>query len=337
MATSINKKINTIFKLLEKLANGEELYAKDENLQLALLNSISEASEKSLRRYLEDIYKLYPHIIIVEKVKKEFQDRSVTIYRVKNKKDISNVLKFFIEEKNNDFTWVLQLLHEQDPLLINNLEDDIRRSLQNELQKDKDIFLFSSNPFETFSKEEDQKFNELKYAVQLFEYRTIVHSDMKYENAKCLKIIYSQNNWYVAIETQEEELKILRIKFIQKILPSFKVNYKKNIQQKYQQYFLSFQNPFSLYNTKKETAKLKALPEIAKYFEKEMKPFFLSQKYIQTNSDKSVEFSIEYTQEMEVLPFIKRWLPSLIVLKPASLQKRVMTELNTVFSHYSNL
>ncbi len=32
MATTVNQKINHIFSLLEKLANGEELYPQDTNL-----------------------------------------------------------------------------------------------------------------------------------------------------------------------------------------------------------------------------------------------------------------------------------------------------------------
>ena len=97
MSTTINRKINHIFILLEKLANGQELYAQDLILQEELfgvneqLKDAQKANERTLRRYLDDIYQLYQHIIVVEKKSKSFSEKKVTVYRVSNKKDISFV------------------------------------------------------------------------------------------------------------------------------------------------------------------------------------------------------------------------------------------------------
>ena len=97
MATTINKKINHIYLLLERLAGGEELYAQDEEIREEL-----KISERTLDRYLKDIHELYGKIVLTEKKKKEFTDRKVTIYRVADrKKDVSTILKFFIENSND--------------------------------------------------------------------------------------------------------------------------------------------------------------------------------------------------------------------------------------------
>jgi len=51
-----------------------------------------------------------------------------------------------------------------------------------------------------------------------------------------------------------------------------------------------------------------------------MKRHLKSQTFIKKNSDGSVEFSLEYTQPIEVLPLIKKWLPDLKILSPQSLE-----------------
>jgi hypothetical protein len=56
---------------LDKLAKGQELYAQDLFLQGELfgineqLKDAQKANERTLRRYLDDIYQLYQHIIVI--------------------------------------------------------------------------------------------------------------------------------------------------------------------------------------------------------------------------------------------------------------------------------
>jgi len=59
-----------------------------------------------------------------------------------------------------------------------------------------------------------------------------------------------------------------------------------------------------------------ASPKVAKYFKADMKKLLTSQKFIEERSDGSVEFTLEYTQSMEILPLIKKWLPDLKILSP---------------------
>ena len=51
-----------------------------------------------------------------------------------------------------------------------------------------------------------------------------------------------------------------------------------------------------------------------------MKKFFRSQKFISETKDNGVLFSVEYTQDLEILPFIQKWLPDLEILEPQSLK-----------------
>jgi len=337
MRTTINKKINHIFILLKKLVMGQELYAQDLFLQEELfgineqLKDAQKANERTLRRYLDDIYQLYQHIIVIEKKSKSFSEKKVTIYRVSNKEDISFVLKFFMEKENN-FTWIIQMLNEHNPFLLKGLEEDAKKDIEKELKSDENIFLFHSNPFEVLDTSKHQEiFLNLKKAVKHQECRDIHYfyqTKVFYLNVKCLKLIYAQDNWYIGIETEEEKFELLRISFIESIVyTNSKKNYNKSVINKYKVYFMRFENAMSLANIKPQKAILRASKNVAMYFEKDMKKFYKSQKFIKKFDDGSIEFSISYTQPLEVLPFIKRWLPEIELLSPNSLKKILLKEL----------
>ena len=58
-----------------------------------------------------------------------------------------------------------------------------------------------------------------------------------------------------------------------------------------------------------------------------MKPFFPSQKFIKTNDDGSIDFSIDYTNYMEIAPFIKQWQPDITILSPDTLREKIRKDL----------
>ena len=337
MSTTINKKINHIFLLLKKLANGQELYAQDTLLHEELfginesLKDAQKANERSLRRYLEDIYTLYQHIIITEKKTKEFSNKKVKIYKLSSKQDISIILKFFLEEKN-DLAWIVQMLHDSDPSILKKLEKDVKKDIEKELKNDSNIFLFNSSPFEIFDTDSQKKdFTTLKNAVKNHEYRDIdytYHKNILYKNAKCLKMIYTQNNWYVGIETEEEVFRLLRINFINSIKYSDSKNsYNKSIVTKYMKYFQRFENAMTLSTKEPTEVRLIVSSKISIYFEENMKKFYKSQKFIKKHEDGSIEFSILHTQPLEVLPFIKQWLPGMELVSPSYLKDILIEEL----------
>jgi len=88
----------------------------------------------------------------------------------------------------------------------------------------------------------------------------------------------------------------------------------------------------TLFDEKKKKAILRASPKIAKYFDKSMKTFNSSQKFIQKNDDGSIDFSLEYTQPLEILPFIKKWLPDLKIVAPDELNEVLIADLKSYLS-----
>jgi predicted DNA-binding transcriptional regulator YafY len=76
----------------------------------------------------------------------------------------------------------------------------------------------------------------------------------------------------------------------------------------------------TLYGEDPKIAKIKAKPSIAKYFDEGMKKFLPSQIFKSKEKDGSVIFTLSYTQALEVLPFIQKWMPDLLILEPSELK-----------------
>ena len=333
MSTTINKKINIIFILLERLAKGEELYSQNEDLQFEIFGSFGEANERALRRYLSDIHELYGEIVLTEKKKKALTDRSVTIYRVQDReKDVSTVLKFFLENSNN-LGWVLQMIHENDPSFLKELDVQDKHLIEENIKEDEGIFVFKSSPFESFEGSHTKEiFNNLKKAVKNHEYRSITYEKNKeefLEDLKCIKLVYMNNNWYLATENEEKRFRFLRLSFIKSVgySKNDKITFQASKVEKYYEFFSSVQNAMTLANTQFKKATLKVSPGMALYFKENMKPFFPSQEYVKTEDDGSIVFTVEYTQPLEVLPFIKQWLPDIEIVAPDKLKQYFMNDM----------
>lgn len=324
--TKNDNKVSIIFSLMERLAKGEALSPMDKRIQ----NEFS-INERSLRRYLEDIYLKYRDIVVTEKVYNEnISKRAVIAYKVPDKeRDVSRVLKFFMEH-SDDLGWLLQLVNENDPSLLknDNLEKSFKYRLEQTIKRDKNIFLIIGTPFENLGNPTLKRYiRELKIAVKNMEYRRIVHfhrGKKTEENLKCLRLVFVDNNWYLASENENEEFRFVRLVFIESIdyaknkNGSIMTTYPSHTIQKYQNFFSSIQNAMTLHAPSKR-AVLIASPIISHYFDRGMKPFFPSQKYIETKDDGSIVFSIDYTQPLEILPFIKRWAPDITISEPKSL------------------
>lgn len=321
--STIEKKINHIFTLIERLARGEELYPQHEEL----LHELG-INERTLRRYLEDIHSLYGHMVLTEKKEKEFSDRKVTVYRVVDrKKDVSEVFRFLIEN-STDLNWVVQMLLDNDPELVEAVSD---KQLRDRLAaRDGDVFLFVNNPFEHLEDEAGKKiFSQLKTAVKHREYRTIhfCYDEVeRIEDAKCLKLLFMNNNWYLAIEDADETFRFLRLAFIHSVEYGKKTGYQAKVLEKYAPFFTSVQNSMTL-NAPLQSARLMASARVAKYFMPRMKPFFPSQRFEKEEADGNVIFTLQFTQSMEVLPFIKQWQPDITVLSPENLKNTLREDL----------
>nr|WP_315082892.1 WYL domain-containing protein [uncultured Campylobacter sp.] len=120
--------------------------------------------------------------------------------------------------------------------------------------------------------------------------------------------------------------RLLRVAFIVSLSKSSK-KYEGKISKEYETYFNKIQNAMSLPSEPLRRALLKASPKVAIYFKEGMKPFFPTQKFKKKLDDGSIIFSIDFTQDMEILPFIKKWLPDIEILEPKDLRETFKEQL----------
>ncbi len=295
-------------------------------------NAKEESKAKAFRRHLEMLKEMYPEI----QTKKSGR---VTCYYLEKK--VSLIHEYLTI--SDDMSWLIEKIISVDKTLFTELESKTKMRLEKVLSSEKDIFLYQNSPFDVFENEETKQiFRSLKSAVKNNEYRDIYYhynNVTLLKNIKCLKLIFMENNWYVAIARNvniegknEDRLFFLRISFIEKIKYSAKSTYQASQLNRYVGFFKSFQNPMSLFGVEKKKARILAFPKDAKYFKPNMKKLLNSQRFIRENEDGSVEFTLEYTQPIEVLPFIKKWLPSLKILSPKELDDALREDLKNYLS-----
>ena len=215
--------------------------------------------------------------------------------------------------------------------MFNDLDKHEKEKVSKQLKEDSDIFLFRTNPLEVLQDELSKRYlSELRNAVKNKECRNIKYKYIgEMENlidAKCLKIVFTDSNWYLAIEDADGNFRLLRVAFIVSLSKSSK-KYEGKILKEYETYFNKIQNAMSLPSKPTRIALLKASPKVAIYFKEGMKPFFPTQKFKKKLADGSIIFSIDFTQDMEILPFIKKWLPDIEILEPKDLRETFKEQL----------
>ncbi|BDY11973.1 helix-turn-helix transcriptional regulator [Hydrogenimonas cancrithermarum] len=328
-SNAVQKKVENLYALMDKLARGEELYPQNVRIQEEL-----GVDERTLRRYLEEeIYPKYSHIVVTEKKKVDRGGRRVTVYRVADReRDVSEIFRFFIES-SDDLSWLLQLVHENDPSLLKGYAKESRRHMESILKDQERVFRFVGSPFENLDDVHLKDiFSRLKNAVKNREYRTVVYKkggrSETLEDIKCLKLFHMSDNWYLACEMNDGSFRFLRLAFIEDIqyANKKKVGYRRQVLEKYEDFFKKVQNPMTLFGPF-ERAVIVASPRVAFYFDEGMKPFFPTQRFVGKLPDGSVEFTLEYTQPMEILPFVKRWMPDLTIREPESLREALKKDL----------
>ncbi len=286
--------------------------------------------------FLLDKLKITPRQLgrLLDELEKEVD--SIVSFKVKRKKIYKLVkpIDLFVEtfKNHNQIGWLYNMAIEADP--------EIFKELENYTNSDKEVYKFKNTPFEDIKELESKKvFGDLKEAVINSEYRDIkfCFEDKVYRNLKCIKLIFMDNNWYIAYVDEEDKLAFGRISFIERVEKSKnKSTFQKNSVTKHKKFIdESLQNSMTLYGVEKKRALLKATPKVARYFEEGMKKFLSTQTFLQKNDDGSILFTVDYTQELEILPFVQKWLPDIIILEPKELIDIYRNKLSTALKRHS--
>lgn len=306
------KKTTAIFQLMELFLTQKEISSYDKHI----LDEFA-CDKKTLERYLKEIESQYEHIIKIKKGKQNFWKLV----------SVSDVFEEFVNN-SDDISQLFLMAEEFDPYIFKELE---KGTLSKIAKSDENVFLFKNSIMEDIHTQKAKEIlKKIKSAIARHEYRDIVYNynEERYErDVKCIKLVFMDNNWYLALVNEKSELKFRRLSFIEEVKYSSKNSFRKSEIEPHLSFLTSVQNSMTLYGKEPQIATIKANANIAKYFQKGMKNFLPSQKFLKQCDDGGVLFSIEYTQELEVLPFVQRWLPDLIVVEPISLKKAYIEKL----------
>jgi len=225
------------------------------------------------------------------------------------------------EELSNLFEFIalfdakmLRLFEESEPTLLKKLKREARS-----------IYYIKDDPIEEIHNKEI--WQTLKKAVKEKRYLSLAYEKEKlkaYNSVKPIKIVFAQNNWYLAaINTEEEhafEFTFFRVSHIIAAKIDAKT-FHEDVEAL--AHLKNLQSMFELYQTKQYKVLLLAKAEIAPYFRN--KKYLKSQTIEEIREDGSLVLSFRINNHMEIIPIIKRWLPHLIVLEPSELKKEIST------------
>ena len=129
MSSDADNKTIVIFEILKKLVAKQEIYLTDTELLDEL-----RIKERTLRRYMGEIDKLFPDAFRIESKLIGHGKRPVKVLRVYDKnKDIIDVLECLLKY-SNDLGWLIGLLNENDPSLFNDLNKHEKEKVSKQLK-----------------------------------------------------------------------------------------------------------------------------------------------------------------------------------------------------------
>ena len=280
-----------------------------------------ELSPKQIDRLLQELSDEFDNIVLLVGTKKK------TYHLVKP-------IDIFVEafDNSDEIGWLFNMAHDGDPEVFKELEQFTSQS--------KHIYKFKNTPFEDVDTlEQKDIFKKLKRAVENREYIKLknVFSDEVYDNLKALKLLFIDNNWYLAFVDNDEKLRLARVSFVEKVDYATKINSYQLSSVQNQINFLDhdLQSAMTLYGVEPKTATLKATGFIARYFDNGMKKFLSTQKFKEKLSDGSILFTVDYTQYIEILPLIQSWMPNIIILEPQDLKDEYIKKLQESIQNIS--
>jgi len=343
---NISNKLKIMFELLKELSK-RELHTKkdfeffkdlmkyderklDEKTRIKRKSLEITTTKTTFLNYLNDLKAIFPDLI------KTYRIEDGEVFKFE---DGMNFVKEIFQKEEN---------LEEITILLTNLTDDLIQDLSKETQKfiksNKNFIIYKNRPFEKL--EDNFIFVEFKRAILEKRYIDIKGYGIKaeiegykkedYEKVIPLKMVFMENNWYLAGVVKFNDKNIVRF-FRLNFVDDFEVKEKfssKLIKKEYLEFLENFETPFTLYGVEFKKAKIKVLGEkIIPYFK--LKNHFPKQNPVLENENELI-LEIGYTQPLEVLPIIKKWLPNIEILESENdeLQTLLIEDLEKSLSFY---
>ena len=170
--------------------------------------------------------------------------------------------------------------------------------------------------------------SDIKNAIKNKRYVNIRYFSDKefvFEEVKILKIVYTDGNFYVATLTNDEinnGFKFLRLNFITQI-ELLKNSFQRVIEG--EMFLKNFQTIFSNYKIEPYEVILEVDSSIKRFFKQ--KKFLTSQAILEEKENGNLIISYNITNDMEIFPLIRKWLPNIKIISPQSSKDKFIKEL----------
>jgi hypothetical protein len=305
------KKLIYLLKLFEVLHHEGESGIIPEEEDSFFMRGSASLSSSQLKRYLEELHTIFPDYVEKHKVGKKNRYRLKRLYPV-----IEEII-----EKTEAIEELMLMMGVLDSETLQKLSTTTREAISD----NKAAVMYRSQPFESFK--DNDMFADFKYAIKyrlyidVYDYQKIVpeleeYKDENYYDVLPLKIIYMENNWYLAgaVKVASERIvRFFRLRFIGDYKIQDKHFDKSEIKEEFLQFLQNFRTLMSRYGVRSKYVRLKVSAAAAPYFDG--KKHFPGQSDLYFNDDGSAVMTVEYTQIIEVLPLIKKWIPDIEVLE----------------------
>ncbi len=308
-----------VLELLRRFNNGEkvciEALQKDEMW--------FEKSEKTIRRDLDVIKEYFPNAF--ELIRGAKGERSC--YKALTNNSIENLLN---PETLSLLVQTFSMAQRSNLFEMFQINSDDKNILEKKISETNKLYSFKNKPFET-KKDDFAIFKALESAIKFQKYINITYivgNEKKVFEVKPYKIVFMQENFYLAceIETETLEFAMYRISKITTIEDTSKT-YQRNPQ--ISDFIDDIQTPFARYSSNYKSKLIEVLLEVdsSKAFFFKAKDHLKSQRILETKENGNVLVQYKVTQEMEVDQLIKSWLPNIRIIAPISLKVKIEGEL----------
>ena len=302
---------NRVLYILELLA--KKSYST-QGLSLEIFGEESSSKIKTIQDDLKLLRNFFPESIESKGGVHKLLKIPTSIKSIVNKeaKETKKLLEFLAVFHSD----ALKLFEIDEPRLIKDLKKEITP-----------IYHIQENPFEQI---ESPFLEDIKRAIRQHRYVYIEYEGKKrplyYKKNQIYKIVYAEHNWYIAVYSYSnngyKDYRLLRINFIRdfKILSQ---QFKRDIC--IENFTKNLQSLFPSYKTAPYEVILKIEPIVMKNFI--AKKHLRSQEIIETRED-GLLLRFKITNNMEILPLIKKWIPLIkVVSAPQHLKDELKRDL----------
>ena len=313
-----------VLELLRRFNNGEKVCIESlQNEAMWMGDDGKPTSERTIKRDFVVLNTYFPNSY--ELIRGGKGERSC--YKALTNNSVENLLS---PETLSLLVQTFNMAQRSNLFEMFHINNDDKSILEKKIKDTNQLYSFKNKPFET-KKDDFGIFKALESAIKYQKYITItylVNNEKKVFEVKPYKIVFMQENFYLAceIDTEYLEFAMYRISKISTV-ENTKKTYQKNPM--IIDFIDDMQTPFAKYSHNYKANLIEVILEVnsSKAFYFKSKNHLKSQKILKTNEDGSVIVQYKVTQEMEIEQFIKSWLPYVKVVAPVSLKDKINNEL----------